>query len=347
MRVLVVKLTSMGDVLHVMPALSDLKAQYPDLSVDWMVEDSFAQIPDWHPSVNQVIPVATRRWRTFRWTHLGEFLAFWKQLRRQRYDAVIDAQGLIKSAVFSRFARINKNGKRIGFSADSIKESPAAKFYHQKVDVDRQLHAIDRLRILFAQGFGYAKTKPQQTSQSLSKPNYGLKPSATSSRDLPTIFLLHGTTWATKHLPDEFWRKLTALIIDDGYRVMLCWGNDVERKRAEWIADSHSHAEVLPKSSLSELKKKMSVASGAVAVDTGLGHLAAALALPCVSIYGSTNAELTGAVGENQTWVQSAYPCSPCLHKTCSKLTDQVIEPPCYQEVDPATIWQTLYEKIA
>lgn len=339
MRILVVKLTSMGDVLHLMPALSDLKKQFPDLSVDWMVEDSFAQIPQWHPSVGKVIPVATRRWRKLKWSNISEFFSFWRQLRAQRYDAVIDAQGLIKSAVFSRFAKVVSGGKRIGFSGDSIKESPAAKFYRQTVSVDRNMHAIVRLRRLFAGGFEYELPKHQ--------PDYALSEYSVSSRDVPTIFLLHGTTWATKHLPDSFWRKLAELIADDGYRVQLCWGNEVERQRAEWIADGQNHVEVLPKSSLTELKTLMSKASGAVAVDTGLGHLAAAIKLPCVSVYGSTDAQLTGALGSNQEWVQSQYPCSPCFNKNCPKLTGQVIEPPCYQEVKPADIWQALYEKIA
>ena len=339
MKILVVKLTSMGDVLHLMPALSDLKKQFPDLSVDWMVEDSFAQIPAWHPSVSKVIPVATRRWRKLKWANIKEFLSFWKQLRSERYDAVIDAQGLIKSAVFSRFARVARGGKRIGFSGDSIKESPAAKFYRQTVDVDRKMHAIDRLRALFSGGFEYQIPS--------NKPDYALASYSVSSRDLPTIFLLHGTTWATKHLPDLFWRKLAELIAEDGYKVLLCWGNETERLRAEWIADGQNHVEVLPKSSLTDLKEMMAKATGAVAVDTGLGHLAAALELPCVSIYGSTDAQLTGALGENQTWIQSKYPCSPCLLKTCPKLTEQVTEPPCYQEIKPADIWQSLYEKIA
>ncbi len=339
MRVLVVKLTSMGDVLHMMPALSDLKAQYPTLTVDWMVEDSFAQIPAWHPAVDKVIPVATRRWRKFKRANFGEFLRFWRDLRAQRYDAIVDAQGLIKSAVFSRFARLASGGKRIGYSGDSIKESPAAKLYQVRVPVNRDQHAITRLRQLLAGGFGYAAPD--------SAPNYALKPHKTSSAEAPTVFLLHGTTWATKHLPQQKWRELAELIIDDGFKVVLCWGNEVEKQRAEWIVDGLPNANVLEKSSLNELKQRLAAASGAIAVDTGLGHLAAGLGLPCVSIYGSTDANLTGAVGAAQQWRQSRYPCAPCLLKTCPKITNQVQDPPCYQEIDMADVWQGLYEQIA
>jgi len=339
MRVLVVKLTSMGDVLHLMPALTDLKSQHPTAVVDWMVEESFAQIPQWHPTVDKVIPVATRRWRKLNWANLKEFFRFCSGLRRQHYDVVVDAQGLIKSAVFSRFAKLNKGGQRIGFSGDSIKESPAAKFYGKTVQVDRQQHAIDRLRQLFAGGFEYALPN--------SKPDYALIERKPNSRDIPTVFLLHGTTWPTKHLPEQIWRDLAELIIDDGYKVALCWGNEQEKQRAERIAKGLNHATVMPKSSLTELKTAMTSASGAIAVDTGLGHLAAAIGLPCVSVYGSTDAKLTGAVGRKQLLHQSDYPCSPCLLKQCPKMTEQVTEPPCYQALSAATLWQMLYEKIA
>ena len=339
MRILVVKLTSMGDVLHLMPALSDLKERQPDLIVDWMVEDSFSEIPAWHPCVDRVIPVATRRWRKLKWIHVKEFFAFLRLLRSQRYDAIVDAQGLIKSAVFSRFARLTSAGTRIGFSGASIKESPASRLYSRTVDVPRELHAIERLRRLLAGGFDYELPN--------TNPNYAMSKGRLSSRDLPTVFLFHGTTWDTKHLPRQIWRDLAELIIDDGFKVALCWGNEREKKRAEWIAADLSHAEVLPKSSLSELKKAISKARGAIAVDTGLGHLAAGLGVPCVSIYGSTNAALTGAMGDNQTWIQSQYPCSPCMKKHCPKITEQLREPPCYQEMDAAEIWQGLYEQIA
>lgn len=339
MRILVVKLTSMGDVLHLMPALNDLLQHHPNVTIDWMVEENFSEIPQWHPAVNNVIDVATRRWRSFKWANIKEFVSFIRHLRKQRYDVVIDAQGLMKSAGFACFAKLSKGGKRTGFAGDSIKESPAAKLYHKTVSVERKQHAVTRLRALFAGIFDYPIPE--------SAPAYALNERKVSSRDLPTILLLHGTTWATKHVPNTLWRELAEQIIDDGYKVALCWGNEVEKQRAESIAQGLSHATVLPKSSLTQLKQQLAKASGAIAVDTGLGHLAAAMGLPCVSIYGSTDAELTGALGENQQWLQSRYPCSPCLLKKCPKITTQVTEPPCYQEITANKVWQMLYEKIA
>jgi len=345
MRVLVVKLTSMGDVLHLMPALSDLVAAHPSVVIDWMVEDSFAEIPSWHPSVARVIRVSTRRWRSLQLKNIREFLAFVKVLRSRPYDVVVDAQGLMKSAGLARFAKLNKGGFRAGFSGSSIKESPAAKLYHRKVEVARDQHAIDRLRHLFASTFDY--------EQPAGEVNYSLRLPKPSSSEADTVMLFHGTTWATKHLPEHLWAEIADLACDDGYRVKLTWGNDVERERAESIAKNRPDVSVLDRSTLTDLAQIISGIAGAIAVDTGLGHMAAALGIPCVSVYGSTDSRLTGAVGRYQTLIQSAYPCSPCMYKQCPKLTDQILEPPCYKASDANSrlsaeaIWQTLYRQIA
>ncbi|RBP48881.1 lipopolysaccharide heptosyltransferase I [Arenicella xantha] len=338
MRVLVVKLTSMGDALHLLPALTDLQSHHADVTVDWMIEDSFSEIPRWHAAVDRVIPVATRRWRKFNLASVREFLSFWRVLRGQHYDVVIDAQGLMKSAVFARFAKLAKGGVRAGFSGDSIKESPAAKLYQKRIAVKREQHAIDRLRALFAGVFGYTVKSAHL--------DYQLELGSPPAAPRQSVMLLHGTTWSTKHLPDAVWRELADLAADDGYQVQLAWGNEVERQRAEWIAKGKSNVTVLEKSNLTELAQVLRTASGAIAVDTGLGHLAAALGVPCVSAYGATDANLTGTRGQHQVQLQSSYPCSPCLLKTCPKLTAQVLTPPCYQQLDADRLWQALYQQI-
>ncbi len=350
MRVLVVKLTSMGDVLHLMPALSDLRLFNKDVSVDWMVEDSFAEIPKWHPSVGRVIKVSTRRWRSLNAKNISEFRAFLKELRAQRYDVVVDAQGLMKSAGFARFAKLNKGGFRAGFSGKSIKESPAARLYHRKIDVPRAQHAIDRLRQLFAGVFEYSISS-DMLDYSLSLPRVDSHSSSAQQQD-KAIMLFHGTTWATKHLPRQFWRDIAELACDDGYTIKLAWGNDAERQRANWIAEVRPQITVLERSSLSELAHTIAGVKGAIAVDTGLGHMAAALGVPCISVYGSTDASLTGAKGQNQTLVQSQYSCSPCMLKNCPKLDEIVTEPPCYissesnPELSPNDIWRRLKSQI-
>lgn len=348
MKILVVKLTSMGDVLHLMPALTDLQQYIPEASVDWMVEDSFSELPPWHPLVNRVISVSTRRWRKPTLSCAREFISFVKELRSESYDMVIDAQGLIKSAVFARMAKVSTNGVRAGFSGASIKESPAAMLYQRCVHVSRDLHAIMRLRKLFAGSFGYQifDNEPFQYAIKLPQVDHGTDLISTPlvCATKPTILLLHGTTWASKHLPDQTWRDLADLIAQAGYQLAVCWGNETERQRAEWIAQDQEAVQVLPKSTLRHLANEIQQAVGVVAVDTGLGHMAAALSTPAVSVYGSTNAGLTGALGEHQVHLQSDYACSPCLLKDCNKLNNQITEPPCYQQLDAQKIWHALQQ---
>ena len=186
---------------------------------------------------------------------------------------------------------------------------------------------------------------------SLSLPQVDSHSSSAQQQD-KAIMLFHGTTWATKHLPRQFWRDIAELACDDGYTIKLAWGNDAERQRANWIAEVRPQITVLERSSLSELVNTIAGVKGAIAVDTGLGHMAAALGVPCISIYGSTDASLTGAKGQNQSLVQSQYSCSPCMLKNCPKLDETVTEPPCYiasesnSELSPDAIWRRLKSQI-
>ena len=323
-KILIVKLTSMGDVLHLLPALTDLQKQYPDAKVDWIVEDSFSDIPTWHPLVNKVYKASTRRWRKFNRQSRKEYRDFKHQLQQESYDVVVDAQGLIKSAWISRLARLSDDGYRAGFSGSSIKESPAAWNYKKTVDVDRNQHAVLRLKELFAGIFTYSLSP---------EIDYGIRFLSNKKASSDSIFLFHGTTWSSKHVPNELWRELRDQIIESGNTVKLTWGNEVEKQRAQWIAENKKEVIILPKTSLTNLAQELSSAKGAVAVDTGLGHLSAALSVPTVSLYGSTNAKLTGAMGNYQIHNQSTYSCSPCLLKKCDKLNSQVSEPPCYDEL--------------
>ncbi len=342
-RVLVVKMTSMGDVLHLLPALNDLQRQFDGVSVDWMVEEAFAEIPQWHPLVERVVPVSTRRWRKLSIENLKSFWRFLRTIREVEYDYIIDAQGLMKSAFFSRFARLKSGGQRIGFSSDSIKESPAAWLYSNTVSVNRQAHAVDRLRNLICGGFN--------ASPHASKQDYGIgqnqtrvKPNANSAR---SIFLFHGTTWDTKHLPLSLWMDIAKKLIVAGFEPLVTWGNDAERERAETIVKSVAGVRILAKSSLSELKQTLAMAEGAIAVDTGLGHLAAALGVPCVSLYGATDPSLTGTYGAYQTHLSANYQCSPCLLKTCKQIGPDESDPPCYATISAQTVVDSLQTQIS
>lgn len=340
MKVLVVKTTSLGDVIHTLPAVTDAVNAVPKLQLDWVVEQPFAEIPHWHPGVNTVIPVAIRRWRKqpIQAIRSGEWQRFYNTLRAEHYDLIIDAQGLVKSAVIACLAR----GKRAGFNRQSAREPLASWFYHQTYAVARQQHAVTRVRQLFAAALGYAV--PQTV------PDYGLdinRLPAINPEYQRYIILLHGTTWATKHWPEQYWQELAKLIAAAGYQVLVPWGNEPERERAERITARIANSRVLPKMGLLEVAAVMARATAVVAVDTGLGHLAAALNVPSINLYGPTNPVLTGTAGAHQIHLAADFSCAPCLQKVCTYQGDTTVQPPCFARLPPASVWAELSRQLA
>ena len=337
MRILIVKTSSLGDVIHTLPALTDAARALPGLRADWVVEENFAEIPSWHPAVDRVIPVAIRRWRRQWWGTVrgGEPGQFLRDLRNDRYDIVIDAQGLIKSAAITLMAR----GRRAGLDKLSIKEPLASYCYQQKIGVPRADHAVQRVRRLFAATLSYVYDE-----QSV---DYGLGSGFSADASAPPVLMfLHGTTWDSKHWPAEYWKKLAVLASAAGYRIRLPWGNLAEQQRADYIAAGVVGVEVLPRMSLSDLARQLRECQGVVAVDTGLGHLAAALGVPAVSIYGATNPFLSGTFGHNQLQLKSDLACAPCMRRDCryhgQSMYDTTaagdtfeVRPACYRSAPP------------
>jgi heptosyltransferase-1 len=341
MRVLIVKTSSMGDVIHTLPALTDAGKMIPGITFDWVVEENFSEIPHWHPLVNKVIPMAWRRWRKqlFSATTRTEWFAFQKELRNEKYDLIIDAQGLVKSAFFSFLAK----GRRCGPNWKSAREAVASLFYQRTATVDKNEHAVTRMRLLFSQALKYVL--PTTIA------DYGIDRQSllTGETKLPDPYLvfLHGTTWVTKHWPEKYWIELTHLANQAGYRVSLPWGNQAERERAERIALACKSAEVLPRLGLVGIAKILAGATAIAAVDTGLGHLAAALDVPTVSLYGPTNPVLTGALGKSQVHLAAKFSCAPCLSKVCtyeSKVAESTepLFPPCFSVLTPTLVWDSL-----
>ena len=310
MRVLLVKTSSLGDVIHALPALTDAARAIPGITFDWVVEEGFAEIPTWHPAVGKVIPVAIRRWRKNIWQTIksGEWRRFKQSLRAEKYDLVIDAQGLVKSAWLTRYV----NAPVAGLDKNSAREPLASRFYQRRLAVARGQHAVERLRQLFAVALGYDLPKGLG--------DYGLDVDRLIElpRNKPYVLFLHGTTWDTKHWPEVYWRDLALRMADKGVEVRLPWGNPAEKARAERIANGLSNAVVLPKLNLAGVARVLASASACVAVDTGLGHLAAALDVPTISLFGPTNPGLTGAYGKVQIHLASDFPCAPCLQKKCT-----------------------------
>lgn len=334
MHVLVVKTSSMGDVLHTLPALTDARTVHPGIRFDWVVEESFKQIPGWHPAVDKVIPVAFRSWRKKPGQWLGrEVRTLIRTLRSGSYTHIIDAQGLLKSALVTRLAR----GPRYGYSFDTVREAPAAAAYNHRASVPRELHAVQRVRNLFADSLGYA---PMETP-----PDYGIEidrlPTIEPAESRYLVFI-HASSWPSKQWPGAFWRQLAARATSADCRVLLPWGNDSEHGQAEEIARHTVGAEVAPAMDLGQLASTLAEATAAVSVDSGPAHLAAALGTLNITIYGSTNPELTGTSGRRQHHLSAQFPCSPCLSRRCTYTKESAVKPACYSTVSPDQVWGTL-----
>lgn len=333
MKVLVIKTSSLGDVLHTLPALTDAREAIPEVRFDWVVEEAFARIPGWHPAVDQVIPVAVRRWRKKWWSRENrrQWSAFKQHVRQQHYDAVIDAQGLIKSAALCRPV----SAPCYGLGWHSAREPLASLAYNYRLTVDKNQHAIDRVRQLFAQVLNYPV--PSTT------PDYAIRGHFSPSHEQRDyLVFLHGTTWATKHWPEDYWQQLIALTADSGHRVKLPWGNAQEHERASRLAQGQEHVEVLAKTTLDELATILAGSRAVVAVDTGIGHLAAALDVPCISLYGATDPARTGTRGNHQQHLAADFDCAPCLQRNCSWQGQADVSPACYSTVTADRVWQHL-----
>lgn len=300
MRVLIVKTSSMGDVLHTLPALTDAMQAIAGIRFDWVVEEGFAQIPSWHEAVDRVIPVALRRWRKawFSDPVKAERRAFRETLRAVHYDAIIDAQGLVKSAALvTRLA----HGPKHGMDWQSAREPLASLFYSRRHHIAKQQHAVERTRELFAKSLGYSKP---QTQGDYAIAQHFVEESTT---DAPYAVFLHATTRDDKHWPEARWRDLLALMATSGLKIKLPWGAPHEEARARRLAEGFDYVEVLPRLSLEKVARELAGAKMVVSVDTGLSHMAAALDRPNFTLYGPTDPGLIGGYGKNQLAVRSPH----------------------------------------
>lgn len=280
LRILIVKTTSMGDVIHALPVLEDIHAQYPEAIIDWLVEAPFLELVKANKHVNEVIPIELRKWRQKGWKYTYQM---WCQLRAKladrTYDYVIDLQGLIKSALLSCAAQ----GQRLGPGFWFARESLASLFYQKCAGWDEQAHAVERLRQLTATLLGHPIVGPpvfydkhmrrQDNEQGLSKRE---------------IWFLHGTARIEKKWPVKNWCALAQQFSDLNYTIVVPWGSDQEKQQADKIATEVSSVTVLPRLSLGELAEKMKQARLVVGLDSGLTHLAAAFYLPMVALFLAT-----------------------------------------------------------
>lgn len=301
MKVCLIKTSSMGDVIHTLPALTDAQKAIPDLQVDWVVEKSFSEVPSWHSAVRKVIPVEIRRWRKnlFNPQTWQEWKAYKQALKAEQYDVVIDAQGLIKSAVLAtRLAR----GKKYGYDKNSAREGLSSLFYDETFAIPYQQHAVERIRKLFAAALGY-QLNDEIGDYDIAR--HFVKNTEKNTACKPYIVAVHATTRDDKHWLENYWAELFELCGKQGVEVRLPWGNEQEKARAERLSALGEHIQVLPKMSLKELAFELANAKAVVSVDTGLSHLTAALDTPNVILYGATDPKLIGAYGKNQVYLHA------------------------------------------
>ena len=289
MNILIVKLSSLGDVIQTMPVVHDMLARFPSANIDWMVEESFAPLVSRLAGVRRVLPIAQRRWRKSRWsaTTRAERAAFDQMLSAQNYDAVIDFQGLIKSALEARRARLNPGGFSATYGNASEAcgyEWPVRLLLQRHLPMPGRIHAVARYRLLAGLALGYVAQG--NAVYALSRP--------TGARQA-TVVLAHGTTRADNEWPEADWLELARHLNASGLRVALPQSNATELERVTRIAQAlGGQADIWPRLSLPEVMDRMALSAGVIGVDSGLSHLAVALDLPHVQIYNFDTAWRTG-----------------------------------------------------
>lgn len=284
--ILLIKTSSLGDVIHQMPALTEARRRLPQARFSWVVEEAFAPLVRLHPAISDVIPVATRRWRRMLFSPVNwrEMALFTSAFRERRYDQIIDTQGLFRSALLARIAR----GRRHGYDADSVRERAAAALYDVRHRVPRDLHAVERNRRLTGLALGYRLE---------GRADFGLDRARLAPAPGGYGILLHATARAEKEWPEDDWVALGQALKSRTNSLVLPWGSDVERMRSVRIEASLGCARVPERQSLDRVAALIAGASFVVGVDTGLLHLAAALGVPLVAVFLASEPGLTGPVG--------------------------------------------------
>jgi heptosyltransferase I len=308
--ILFIKTSSLGDVIHHMPAVMDARRRYPNAPFRWIVEEAFAPLVRLHPAVNEVIAVATRRWRKSplspaTWAEVASFVG---QLRKHEFEHIIDSQGLLlKSALIARIAR----GRRHGYDAGSIREPAASALYDVRHRVDPGLHAIVRNRILTGLALGYA---PEGAVE------FGLPRATSANRAGSYAVLLHATARPRKEWPEASWIALARALQGRNVSLVLPWGTQAERFRGERIAAAATGAVVPERQALDMLAPLIAGASFVIGVDTGLLHLAAALGIPLIGIFVASDPGLTGPVGRGPIAIVGGSAAMPTVAEVMSAI---------------------------
>ena len=303
----------MGDIAHTFPAVCELKKNINNIEIDWVVEQSFYDLVKLNKNINQVISIDTRKWRKNWFKNINNIFKFIKNLRAKKYDYVIDAQGLYKSLIITKLAKVTDK-KKFGYDQNSIRGKYLSWLYNQKVSVSKDQHAIYRIQELFGKVFGYQVIKK-------GSPEYGLEKESFINNK--TIMFIPNTTWESKKLPINIWIELGKLLLKENYKIIINSGNDLEYKDAIYIKEhfeNNENIKILKSENLAEKINIIKNCNSIITVDTGLAHISAAFDKKTIAIYGATSAKLTGVKGEDCFIFNpnnAVYECSPCFKKEC------------------------------
>jgi len=306
-EILFIKTSSLGDVVHHMPAITNARRQLPDARMAWVVEEDYVPLARLHPGVDDVIPVATRRWRgnLFAPATWREIVRFRNTVRARSYQAAIDSQGLLRTAIIAS----SVHGTRHGYDRTSIREPLASRFYDVCHRVERRAHAIARNRTLCGLALGYEPKQPL---------DFGLDRVAISRAAATAkayAVLIHGTAQSRKLWADAHWVAVARGVSDRGFDVVLPWGAAAERARSEAIVAAAGVGQgcdhVPDRRPLDEVAALIAAASFVIGVDTGLVHVAAALGVPLVAIFIDSEPGMTGPMGAGPIAIVGGKRASP------------------------------------
>ncbi|MVW71367.1 lipopolysaccharide heptosyltransferase I [Bordetella sp. 15P40C-2] len=310
-RILIVRTSSLGDLVHMLPAISDIARHVPDAVIDWVAEEAFAEIPSWHPAVHEVIKVAHRRWRKAWWSPSvkAERHALAERLRAVQYDVVLDMQALMKSAWLVRQTR----GVRHGLDWRSAREPLASLFYQVRHRVEFWQPAVTRQRELAAQAFGYSYSgapdfglqafveQAQAEAQSCVAAECCARPHHHVNNDRGYAVIMPSASREDKLWPAEDWRAVFTRLREVGCTLRLLAGNAQETERAQALVQGFDGVEVLPRMDLTAIARQLAGARIMVGLDSGLTHLSAALGRPTIGIYRASTPVRTPLVGSSFT----------------------------------------------
>lgn len=349
MKVLIVKTSSMGDVLHTLPAITDAKKNVSNIEIDWLVEPSFSEIPRMHSGIKNVIEIPIRKWKKnlIKYCLNGEIIKTIRKLRLNKYDKIIDAQGLLKSALVTKLMR----GKSYGLNWSCAREPISSLFYDNKINVSKNQHAVTRTRKLFARSLFY--------EINVDVIDYGIDINKIINKDddvikeknlaRPFVIFFHGTTWKTKHWPNSYWFELAKIFASKGINIYVTSYNKEQKLLVNEMSKQCDKVFVLPTLNIFQVSKLIINSVGVIGVDTGFCHLSAALNKPTVALYGPTSHIKTGTMGQNQIHLFSSFSCSPCFLKNCkikqdTNKNDIAITPLCFKEITPLKVWNVFQE---